>query len=198
VLRILFILTLFFFYPQSSVLAQAPTAILETKTTEQPKPMPVHDEYLAYFEEVYKVMDSNYYFDIQRSDFDRFLKVFEEKIYKNLLLEGKSSDYVRWRSAAYLVDFLKQPDDIFSRFLPPKPAEKFAQEVYGEKIDLGIEGHLVEPGFQVDFVEPRDCVRMTLSCVWMNRRWSSSARPGSRNSLSRSKGSRSRSTIWML
>jgi carboxyl-terminal processing protease len=155
VLRILFILTLFFFYPQSSVLAQAPTAILETKTTEQPKPMPVHDEYLAYFEEVYKVMDSNYYFDIQRSDFDRFLKVFEEKIYKNLLLEGKSSDYVRWRSAAYLVDFLKQPDDIFSRFLPPKPAEKFAQEVYGEKIDFGIEGHLVEPGFQVDFVEPR-------------------------------------------
>jgi C-terminal processing protease CtpA/Prc len=156
---VLRILSIFFvllcFHPFSLALAQAPASTSLQKTSEPQKPKSTHDEYLAYFEEVYKTMDANYYFDIQRSDFDRFLKVFEDKIYKNLLLEGKSSDYVRWRSAAYLVDYLKQPDDIFSRFLPPKPAEKFAQEVYGEKIDLGIEGRLLEPGFQVDFVEPR-------------------------------------------
>ncbi len=128
---------------------------LAKKEVPSVKPQSVHDSYLAYFEEVYKVMNTNYFFDIKRSDFDRFIKVFDEKISKNLLLEGKSSDYVRWRSAAYLVDYLKQPDDIFSRFLPPKPAEKFAQEVYGQKIDLGIEGHLIAPGFQVDFIEPR-------------------------------------------
>jgi C-terminal peptidase prc len=142
-------------YPFSLAFAGAPAPATVAKKGEETKSKSSHDEYLAYFEEVYKVMDANYYFDIHRADFDRFLKVFEEKIYKNLLLEGKSNDYVRWRSTAYLVDFLKQPDDIFSRFLPPKPAEKFAQEVYGEKIDLGIEGRLVEPGFQVDFVEPR-------------------------------------------
>jgi carboxyl-terminal processing protease len=100
-------------------------------------------------------MNEHYYFDLRRSDYERFLKAFEEKIYPSLILEQKSNDYVRWRSAAYLVDFLKQPDDIFSRYLPPKPAEQFAKEVYGQKVDLGIEGHLEPPGFVVDFIEPR-------------------------------------------
>jgi carboxyl-terminal processing protease len=110
---------------------------------------------LPYFEEVYKVMQENYYFDVKRSDFERFLNVFKTTIYPSILLENKSSDYVRWRSAAYLVDMLKQPDDVFSRYWPPKPAEKFVQEVYGKKIDLGIEGHLIDKGYVIDFIEPR-------------------------------------------
>ena len=114
-----------------------------------------HVKYLTYFEEVFKLMQDHYYFDVRRDDFDRFLKVFDEKIYPSIMLEGKSNDYVRWRSSAYLVDALKQPDDIFSRYLPPKPAQQFAQEVYGKKVDLGIEGHLIEKGFIVDFIEPR-------------------------------------------
>lgn len=118
-------------------------------------PKSVREQCLDYFEEVYRKMDENYYFDVRRSDFDRFIKAFDGKIYPSILLEKKSNDYVRWRSAAYLVDFLKQPDDIFSRFLPPKPAQKFAQEVYGQKIDLGIEGRMDVPGFVVNFVEPR-------------------------------------------
>ncbi|MBF0593827.1 MAG: hypothetical protein HQL22_02535 [Candidatus Omnitrophica bacterium] len=100
-------------------------------------------------------MDENYYFDLHRSDFERFIKSFDAKIFPGLLLEGKSRDYVRWRSAAYLVDFLKQPDDLFSKFWPPKPAKKFVQEVYGQKIDLGIEGRMEGPGFVVSFIEPR-------------------------------------------
>ncbi len=112
-------------------------------------------KYLDYFEEVYKLMEEHYYFEIRREDFDRFLKVFDEKIYPSIMLEGKSNDYVRWRSSAYLLDALKQPDDIFSRYLPPKPAQQFAQEVYGKKIDLGIEGRLMGKGYVVDFVEPR-------------------------------------------
>lgn len=116
---------------------------------------PVRDECLAYFQEIYQKMDENYFFDVRRSDYDRFIRTFDEKILPSLLLEGKSRDYVRWRSTAYLVDFLKQPDDVFSRFLPPKPAQKFAQEVYGQKIDLGIEGRLESAGFVVTFIEPR-------------------------------------------
>jgi carboxyl-terminal processing protease len=116
---------------------------------------PGRRQYREYFEEVYRVMDEHYYYTLKRTDYERFLKAFDEKIYPGILLEKKSNDYVRWRSSAYLIDFLKQPDDLFSRFLPPKPAEEFAQEVYGQKIDLGIEGHLEPPGFVVDFVEPR-------------------------------------------
>lgn len=77
------------------------------------------EQYLSFFEEVYEVMNENYYFDVKRTDFERFIKTFDEEIYSNLLSEGKSNDYVRWRSAAYLVDFIKQPDDIFSKFWPP-------------------------------------------------------------------------------
>lgn len=136
------------------VFAAGPEMGSPVKTVSPLKPKNPRDQYLAYFEEVYKVIDDNYYFDVKRSDFDRFIKTFDEKIYKNLLLEGKSNDYVRWRSAAYLVDFMKQPDDKFSKFWPPKPAEKFKKEVYGQKIDLGIVGHLIDVGFQVDFIEP--------------------------------------------
>ena len=114
-----------------------------------------HSQYLSYFEEVYKVMQDNYYFEVRRSDFERFLQVFDEKIYPSILLEHKSNDYVRWRSTAYLVEMLKQPDDLFSRYWPPKPAEKFAKEVYGKKVDLGIEGHVIDKGYVVDFIEPR-------------------------------------------
>jgi carboxyl-terminal processing protease len=124
-----------------------------------PVPVPpvtsAHEQYLDYFEEVYKLMQDNYYFEVRRSDFERFLQVFDEKIYPSILLEKKSNDYVRWRSAAYLVDMLKQPDDLFSRYWPPKPAETFVKEVYGKKIDLGIEGHLIDKGYVVDFIEPR-------------------------------------------
>lgn len=95
----IFAFTILFYllsFPSAPVCA-APAAAA-TKADERSSSKSDHDEYLAYFEEVYKVMDSNYYFELRRQDYDRFLKIFEEKIYKNLLLEGKSSDYVRWRS----------------------------------------------------------------------------------------------------
>ena len=149
-----FCFSMLFCLGRSIFFAEAKT--LKPGSAKSVKPKTVRNEYLAYFEEVYKVMAEHYYVDVRRSDFDRFLKTFDEKIYKNLASEGKSSDYVRWRSAAYLVDFLKQPNDIFSRFLPKgKPTEQFQQEVYGQRQDLGIEGHLEAPGFVVDFVEPR-------------------------------------------
>lgn len=137
------------FYPQEASGAQ-PQVVSPASADAQN-----YARYVAYFREVFQLMSEHYYFDIQKSDFERFLQAFEQKIYPNLLLEKKSIDYVRWRSGAYLVDFLKQPDDLFSRFLPPKPAEEFAKEVYGQKIDLGIRGHREGPGFVVDFVEPR-------------------------------------------
>jgi C-terminal peptidase prc len=130
-------------------------AVNAAKPAAIPPVTSAHNQYLTYFEEVYKVMQDNYYFEVRRSDFDRFLKVFDEKIYPSILLEKKSDDYTRWRSAAYLVDMLKQPDDLFSRYWPPKPAEKFIKEVYGKKVDLGIEGHLIDKGYLVDFIEPR-------------------------------------------
>ncbi|MBF0386524.1 MAG: PDZ domain-containing protein [Candidatus Omnitrophica bacterium] len=151
----------FHFLLISVLLSVLPVAV-EGKAVDAPAaaaslsaPRSVREQCLVYFEELYRTMDENYFFDIRRADYDRFIKSFDEKILPSLLLEGKSSDYVRWRSTAYLLDYLKQPDDVFSRFLPPVPAEKFAQEVYGQKIDLGVEGRMEAPGFVVNFIEPR-------------------------------------------
>ncbi len=119
------------------------------------RPLSDYETYLAFFEEVFKTMQENYFQEVRREDYERFLGMFKEKIYSQLQGEHKSSDYIKWRSAAYLVDFLKVQDDIFSAFMPPQAAEAFAQEVLGKRIDLGIEGEIVDTGYLVGRVEPR-------------------------------------------
>lgn len=114
-----------------------------------------YEEYIDFFEEVYGTIDTNYYHEVVRENFNRFIDKFDKDIYGKLQGEGKSSDYIKWRSAAYLVDYLKNKDDIFSKFLPPKPAKKYEQTVLGKRIDLGIEGKIVDKGFEVTRVEPR-------------------------------------------
>ena len=115
----------------------------------------LYQAYLQFFQDVYKTMSDNYYKDIKRSRYDRFLTLFNEKIYARLRGEGKSSDFVKWRSAAFLVDALKEQEDIFSAFFPPKPAKEYEQTALGKKIDLGIEGIKQDRVFRVDNVEIR-------------------------------------------
>ena len=114
-----------------------------------------YKEYIAFFEKIYKTMDENYYESVHREDYDRFLKAFNMQIYAQLKNEKKSDDFVRWRSAAYLVDFLKTKEDIFSALYPPKPAEDYSKDALGERIDLGIDGEKIDAGFKVKHVEPR-------------------------------------------
>ena len=114
-----------------------------------------YQEYIEFFEEIYQSMQANYYRNIDRSGFDRFIKQFNTKIYTQLIDEGKSNSYIRWRSAAFLVDFLKDPEDIFSAFYPPKPAKEYEETALGMKVDLGIEGNLKADGYFVKHVEPR-------------------------------------------
>lgn len=112
-------------------------------------------EYLAYFQKVYTLMRENYYETVRQEDFDRFIETFNTKIFAQLQKEKKSDDFVRWRSAAYLVDFLKSKEDVFSAFYPPKFAEEYAKDALGERIDLGIDGEKKDTGFLVVHVEPR-------------------------------------------
>jgi len=114
-----------------------------------------YEEYIDFFEEVYDVVDKNYYQQPNRQDFDRFLEKFDKEIYAQLKKTGKSNDYIRWRSTALLIDALKTPEDIFSAFYPPKPAKEYEQTALGKNIDLGIEGKLINVGYEVTFVEPR-------------------------------------------
>jgi len=114
-----------------------------------------YQEYLAFFERVYEKMQAEYYIPVQKENYDRFLKVFDEKIYGELKDTGKIQDYVKWRSAAFLVDFLKDPEDRFSKFFPPQVAQEYEQTVLGVRINLGIEGELGEDGYLITRLEPR-------------------------------------------
>ncbi len=120
-----------------------------------PSVNPAHKEYLEFFEKVYDTMDKNYYYPVSREKYQRFLLAFDQKIYSQLKHSGKSADYIKWRSAAYLVEAMKSPEDIFSAFMPPKFAEKYEKEALGKKIDLGIEGKLTPDGYWVKKVEIR-------------------------------------------
>ncbi|MCA9406797.1 MAG: PDZ domain-containing protein, partial [Candidatus Omnitrophica bacterium] len=123
------------------------------------QPMPdtkdSYEEYMSFFEEIYKTMDENYYKPVSKEAFDRFIEVFNTKIYGELRETGKSIDYIRWRSAAKMIDYLKDEEDIFSAFYPPKPAKEYEQTALGRRQDLGIEGEFVGNMFKVSHVEPR-------------------------------------------
>lgn len=142
-----------------SILSFSVSACSASKTSLKSNPEKTkgddYQEYTAYFEQVYKVMRENYYETVNRQDFDRFMTAFNTKIFTQLKNEKKSSDYVRWRSAAFLVDFLKSKEDIFSALYPPKFAEEYAKDALGERIDLGIDGQKKDAGFLVTHVEPR-------------------------------------------
>ncbi len=116
---------------------------------------PDYQDYLKFFEKVYDTMDKNYYYPVTRQRFNLFLLNFNKKIYAQLKTSGKSVDFIKWRSAAYMVDALKSSEDIFSAFMPPKSAKNYEKEVLGKKIDLGIEGNLTSDGYLVTKIEPR-------------------------------------------
>lgn len=114
-----------------------------------------YQDYLSFFEEVYRTMEENYYFSVSRDRYERFLKMFDAKIYPQLQQSRKSDNYIKWRSSAYLVDYLKDQEDIFSAFFPPKAADDYEKEVLGKRIDLGLEGVLTPDGFRLYHIEPR-------------------------------------------
>ncbi len=114
-----------------------------------------YQSYVAFFRQVFETFSKEYYHEVTEADFERFLVMFKEKIYSQLKGENKSNDFVKWRSAAYLVDSLKTQDDMFSSFMPPQVAAEYEQEVLGKRIDLGIKGHLTDQGYLIEWVESR-------------------------------------------
>ncbi len=150
--KIYTLLWFFFFFFTSFSLAQSQQA----PATQVPAPtILTHEDYLKFFEKVYETMDKNYYYPVSRDIYDRFIRKFEKSIYPKLKISGKSTDFIKWRSAAYLVEAMKSPEDIFSAFMPPKFAEKYEKEALGKKIDLGIEGKLTPDGYLLSKVEIR-------------------------------------------
>jgi len=116
---------------------------------------PAYRGYIDFFEQVYQTMVENYYMPPSRERFEHFLQQFRTKIYVQLNENGKSIDYIRWRSANLMVEQLRDPEDIFSTFYPPKPAQEYKETALGQRVDLGIEGIKTDDGFKTEHIEPR-------------------------------------------
>ena len=111
--------------------------------------------YRDFLQKIYDTMDEKYYKPVSKEIYDKFVHKFDTKLYGELQKDNPSINYIKWRSAAYLVDELKDPDDIFSALIPPKYAEKYEKKVLGKRVDLGIEGKLLGGGYMVTKIEPR-------------------------------------------
>ena len=140
---------------KESLQKSAADPALAKKESKKKKKHSSYQDYIDYFEKVYDTMDKNYYQTLDRAVYDKFIEKFKTKIYPQLLGEKKSDDFVRWRSAAFLIDDLKAKEDIFSAFYPPEPAQEYKASVLDIRVDLGIEGEKTEEGFKVSHVEPR-------------------------------------------
>jgi C-terminal processing protease CtpA/Prc len=118
-------------------------------------------EYRSFFEEVYESFAENYYKVPSREIFESFVASFQQNILPQLVSERKSNDYVRWRGAAYLVERLRDQEDVFSAFYPPKPAKEYEGTalaktiVIDERMELGVRTTAIPEGRLVEFVEPR-------------------------------------------
>lgn len=121
----------------------------------------VYQEYVSFLETVFEKMQTHYYKPIKRERFELFLEQFRSKIYQQLDVKSKSVDYIRWRSAALMIEKLKDSEDVFSGFYPPKPAKEYEGDALAktieveERIDLGIRLERTPKGYVVDFLEPR-------------------------------------------
>jgi C-terminal processing protease CtpA/Prc len=116
---------------------------------------PEYRECIELFKEVYRTMRNNYYYSVEVTGFQKFMGVFNAKLYPDFKMAGSSQKFIKWRSAAYLVEALRSPEDIFSAFYPPSEAKQYATEALGQRLDLGIEGKLKPEGFFVTWIEIR-------------------------------------------
>jgi len=115
----------------------------------------VYKTYLHCLTRVYDTMNENYYRPVSKEAFDRFIEKFNTGIYGKLDDKTRESHFVCWRSAAYLVDALKDKEDVFSAFYPPKAAKEYEATALDKRVDLGIEGEMTDEGYRVNHVEFR-------------------------------------------
>jgi len=134
------------------ILAQEPPGSIDFSLVQSD---PEYQEDVQFFVEVFQTMQKNYYQSLNSDDLKKFIYIFGTRLFPRLKAAQKSQKYIKWRSAAYLVDALKEEEDVFSKFFPPKDAEKYETEVLGKRIDLGIDGKLTDDGYEVTWVEPR-------------------------------------------
>jgi len=111
--------------------------------------------YIDFLQEVYIIMDKNYYKPVSKKIYENFEKKYTLNVLK-VIKEKSGMDYkIAHFAAGLLVNELKSPTDYFTKFIPPKEAAEFAKEVYGYENGIGIEGAKHDGIYLIEKVQKR-------------------------------------------
>ncbi len=111
--------------------------------------------YLDFLAKVYDTMDKNYYKPVSKEAYDEYIDKYKETVLSKLTEKDKKIDNIAYIGAGLLVNRLKNPQDKFTTFIPPKEAAEYEKKVYGYELGIGIKGNLTKDGYLISKVEIR-------------------------------------------
>jgi len=113
------------------------------------------EPYLAFLKEIYDTMDREYYLPVSKEVYESFKETYMAKVLSRLRDKEHVIPEIKFWGAGLLVSKLREPEDTFSNFFPPKEAEEFKSEVLGYSLGIGITGEMTPLGWFVKKVELR-------------------------------------------
>ncbi len=126
-----------------------------------PSPNPVATDfsyfnpYLEFLNKIYLTMQDEYYLPVSEEIYNKFKEDFKNNVLIKLKDTKNPIQEIKYWGAGALVSKLKDKDDIFSNFYPPRVAEKFKSDVLGYELGIGIRGRLTKKGYLIEHVEFR-------------------------------------------
>lgn len=133
-------------HPSSHAVTEVPPATVQTPSAD-----PVRlKEALSW---VWQTMDTEYYEPVSREVYETFLQTYTVDRLKAMNEKSRQTEDFVHLGAGLLVQKLKKSTDRFSNFVPPKKAVEFKQEAYAARADLGLEGRMVELGYELTRVQ---------------------------------------------
>jgi carboxyl-terminal processing protease len=100
-------------------------------------------------------MDEKYYKPISKDLYENFKIKYTENILTQIKQKSGKDYELAHFAAGLLVNELKDPEDTFTNFVPPKEAKEYSKTIYGYENGIGIKGHLDNGAYIIDHVEIR-------------------------------------------
>ncbi|MDD5439529.1 MAG: S41 family peptidase [Candidatus Omnitrophica bacterium] len=135
---------------------------VDYKALLNPTPDPAFDPdapyvkpYLDFMKEVFDKMDAEYYKPVSQETYRQFASSFTTNVLSRLKDKQNVVKEIKYTGAGLLVQKLKDPQDTFSGFLPPKEAEEFKSSALGYELGIGLSGAMTDHGYVLYKVELR-------------------------------------------
>ena len=100
-------------------------------------------------------MNQNYYQPVSKQVYNLYIDRYKESVLSKLPPAAHKIDKIAYIGAGLMVENLKNPDDEFSGFIPPKEAKEYSKKVYGYAEGIGITGNRTPEGYLIEDIEIR-------------------------------------------